>query len=46
LTLLSSVDPDELPTLAALADYWPKARARKSYRSRVAAILDGLLAST
>jgi AcrR family transcriptional regulator len=46
LALLSSVDPDELPTLAALTDYWPKARARKSYRARVAAILDGVLAGT
>lgn len=47
LTLLSGVDPDEMPTLAALGDYWPKARTRKgSYQARVAAILDGLLAST
>lgn len=46
LALLSSVDPEELPTLAALIDFWPKARASKSYRARVAAILDGLLAST
>lgn len=43
LTLLSNVDPDELPTLAALTGYWPKARTRKSYQARAAKILDGLL---
>jgi AcrR family transcriptional regulator len=46
LTLLSSVDANELPTLATLTHYWPEARARNSYRTRVAAILDGLLADT
>jgi AcrR family transcriptional regulator len=44
LKLLASVDPSELPTLAAVASYWPKARARKSYQARIVKILDGLLA--
>jgi len=46
LELLAGVDASRLPTLAALAGYWPKARARKSYRTRVAKIIDGLLTGT
>ena len=43
LALLAGVDRAELPTLATLASYWPKARKRNRYRERVARILDGLL---
>jgi hypothetical protein len=43
LAFLSSVDPEKLPMLAALTDYWPKARTQARYRARVAAILNGLL---
>ena len=44
LELLAAVESGELPMLAALADYWPKARRRKSYQERLAKVLDGLLA--
>ncbi|MGA9315639.1 MAG: TetR/AcrR family transcriptional regulator [Solirubrobacteraceae bacterium] len=43
LELLAAVQSGELPMLAALADYWPKARTRKGYQARMARILDGLL---
>jgi len=40
--VLTSVDPDELPTLAALAPYWAPARRRDSYDIGLSAMLDGL----
>ena len=43
LELLAAVESGELPMLAALTDYWPKARQRKSYQARLAKVLDGLL---
>lgn len=43
LALLAGVDPAELPTLAALAAYWPGARTGKNYAARLGKILDGLL---
>ena len=46
LELLAAVESGELPMLAALADYWPKARRRNSYQARLAKVLDGLLGET
>ncbi len=46
LELLAAVESGELPMLAALSDYWPKARQRKSYQERLAKVLDGLLTDT
>jgi AcrR family transcriptional regulator len=43
--VLTSVDPDELPTLAALAEHWAAARARDSYEPGLTALVDGLLAA-
>ena len=44
ITVLTTVDPDEYPTLAALADQWASARSRDSYEPGLTALLDGLLA--
>jgi hypothetical protein len=41
--VLTSVDPDELPTLAALVKHWAPARARDSYEPGLTALVDGLL---
>jgi len=41
--VLTSVDPDELPTLAALAPHWAPARRRNSYDTGLSALLDGLI---
>jgi AcrR family transcriptional regulator len=45
LDVLTGVDPDRLPTLAALAEHWAEARGRDSYDLGVAALVDGLLAA-
>jgi AcrR family transcriptional regulator len=42
--VLTSVDPERLPTLAALAPHWAPARARDSYDHGLTALLDGLIA--
>ncbi|MBA2523647.1 MAG: hypothetical protein H0V25_10020 [Solirubrobacterales bacterium] len=39
-----SVDPRELPTLAAMAGYWEGARKADSYDIGLGALVDGLLA--
>jgi len=39
--VLTSVDPEELPTLAALAPHWVPARGRDSYDIGLRALLDG-----
>lgn len=44
LEVLTSVDPRELPTLAALASHWASARQRDSYDIGLEALVDGLLA--
>jgi AcrR family transcriptional regulator len=44
LQVLTTVDPDELPTLAALARHWATARERDSYDTGLHALVDGLLA--
>ncbi|MDQ6836349.1 MAG: TetR/AcrR family transcriptional regulator, partial [Actinomycetota bacterium] len=44
LRVLTSVDAGELPTLAALAPYWSRARKRDSYDIGLDALVDGLLA--
>ena len=41
--VLMSVDPQELPTLAALAPYWAPARRRDSYDVGLTALIDGLI---
>jgi AcrR family transcriptional regulator len=41
--VLTEVDPQQLPTLAALAPYWAPARDRDSYDVGVTALLDGLI---
>jgi AcrR family transcriptional regulator len=41
--VLTSVDPEALPTLAALAPYWVPARDRDSYDVGVRALLHGLV---
>jgi AcrR family transcriptional regulator len=43
LGVLTSVDPAELPTLAALAPYWASAREHDSYDVGLRALVDGLL---
>jgi AcrR family transcriptional regulator len=40
--VLTSVDPEEFPTLAALAPHWAPARRRDSYDIGLNALLDGL----
>ncbi len=44
LDVLTGVDPDQLPTLAAVAEYWAPARRRDSYDTGITALIDGLLA--
>jgi AcrR family transcriptional regulator len=44
LGVLTSVDPAELPALAALAPHWAGARGRDPYGPGLAALVDGLLA--
>jgi AcrR family transcriptional regulator len=44
LGVLMGVDADELPTLAALKQYWAPARGRDSYDAGISALIDGLLA--
>lgn len=44
LEVLTSVDPQELPTLAALAPHWASAREHDSYDTGLAALINGLLA--
>jgi AcrR family transcriptional regulator len=44
LAVLTSVDPEELPTLAALSPYWAAARQHDSYDRGLRALVDGLLA--
>jgi AcrR family transcriptional regulator len=43
--VLTSVDPEQLPTLAALAGHWAGARERDSYELGLEPLVDGLLAS-
>ena len=43
IEVLTSVDPDELPTLAALAGHWAAARGRDTYDIALTALIDGLL---
>jgi AcrR family transcriptional regulator len=43
LTVLTSVDPDTFPALAAVAPHWASARARDTYDFGFRALLDGLL---
>jgi AcrR family transcriptional regulator len=45
LEVLTSVDPAELPTLAALAPHWAPARGKDSYDIGLSALLDGLVAT-
>jgi AcrR family transcriptional regulator len=45
LTVLTSVNADELPALAAVADQWAAAREKNSYAIGLRALLDGLTAS-
>jgi AcrR family transcriptional regulator len=44
LEVLLGVDPDKLPTLAALAPFWAGARGKDSYDTGLGALLDGLIA--
>jgi AcrR family transcriptional regulator len=44
LEVLTNVDPERLPTLAALAPHWAGARARDSYDIGLTALIDGLIA--
>jgi AcrR family transcriptional regulator len=44
LQVLTSVDPDEFPTLAALAVHWASARQVDAYDRGLGALVDGLLA--
>jgi hypothetical protein len=46
LEVLISVDPDDFPTLAALAGHWASARGRDTYDVGLEALLDGLLAQS
>ncbi len=43
LTVLEGVDPRELPTLAAVAPLWRRARGGDGYDDGVAALVNGLL---
>jgi AcrR family transcriptional regulator len=45
LEVLMSVDPAELPTLAALGPHWAPARGKDSYDIGLTALLDGLIAT-
>jgi len=42
--VLTSVDPEQLPVLAALAPHWAGARERDSYELGLVPLVDGLLA--
>ena len=44
LGVLTSVDPEQLPALAAVKDHWAQARAADSYDLGIGALIDGLLA--
>jgi AcrR family transcriptional regulator len=44
LEVLTSVDPQRLPTLAALAPQWARARGQDSYAIGLGALIDGLIA--
>jgi AcrR family transcriptional regulator len=41
--VLTGVDPEQLPALAALAPYWADARERDSYELGLSPLVDGLL---
>jgi len=43
LEVLTSVDAEELPTLAALAGQWSAARGRDTYEIALSALIDGLV---
>lgn len=43
LKTLAAAEPEELPMLAQLKDFWPEARKHDSYREDLAAVVDGLL---
>ncbi len=43
LEVLRAADPDDYPTLAALADEWAAARERDTYGPGLEALVDGLL---
>jgi hypothetical protein len=43
LQVLTGVDPQRFPALAALARYWAPARARDQYDVGLAALVEGLL---
>lgn len=43
ISVLTTVDPDELPALAAVAGEWAGARERDAYDIGLAALLDGLI---
>jgi AcrR family transcriptional regulator len=43
LSVLTSVDPDELPALAAVAGEWAGARERDAYDVGLAAVINGLI---
>ena len=45
LKVQTSVDPEQLPTLAALAPHWAAARGRDSYELGLEPLVDGLLAT-
>jgi len=44
LSVLEDADAREYPTLAAVSEYWGRARRVKSYDDGLAALIDGLLA--
>lgn len=44
LKALAAPDPDQLPMLAQLKDFWLAARSRDTYGEDLAAVVDGLLA--
>lgn len=44
LEVLTSVNPQQFPTLAALAPHWASARGRDSYDIGLSALIDGLIA--
>jgi AcrR family transcriptional regulator len=44
MQVLTSVDPKELPALAALAGEWGAARGRDTYAIALSALIDGLIA--
>ena len=43
IEVLTNVDPQQLPTLAALAGQWAPARQRDSYDTGLTALVDGLI---